>query len=232
MVDSLTGVSLAHIDPGDPEMAKGLTVRSLQAFAGAFVVAGFAALAADEIGASSAVLAHITSPAASTQVTPVVGDLPDVAIEAADGTHTTFAATDGHVRIATMFYSHCPGVCPMTIDALRGIDRQLTPEQQARLSFVLLTLDPTRDSPPALRALARERGIDSSRWLLGRTSAGDARAFASAAHLQYRPLADGSIDHSATLVLVNARGRLLARASDAEDTAEFVAAVRRAVGGQ
>ena len=91
-------------------MAKGLTVRSLQAFGGAFVVAGFAALAADEIGASSAVLAHIASPAASTQVTPVVGDLPDVAIEAADGTHTTFAATDGHVRIATMFYSHCPGV--------------------------------------------------------------------------------------------------------------------------
>ena len=204
-------------------MAKGLTVRPLQVFAAAFAMAGIV---------SPAVFAPITVPVAPSRNASIVGDLPDVAIEAADGTHTSFAATAGHVRIATMFYAHCPGVCPMTIDALRGIERQLTPEQQTRLSFVLLSLDPTRDSPQALRALATERGINSRRWLLGRTSQSDARAFASAVHIQYRPLADGSIDHSVALVLVNAQGRLLARTGDAEDTAQFVAAVRRAVDGQ
>ncbi len=50
----------------------------------------------------------------------------------------------------------------MTIDTLRGIEGQLTTQQRARLGFVLLSLDPTRDSPETLRTLAKERGITSA----------------------------------------------------------------------
>ena len=120
----------------------------------------------------------------------------------------------------------------MTIEALRGIERQLSARQQAALGFVLLSLDPTRDSPQSLRSMAQERGITSSRWLLGRTSVRDARAFASAAHIQYRFLSDGSIDHSTTLALIDPRGRVLARASASDDTSEFVETLRRALDQQ
>jgi protein SCO1/2 len=210
-------------------MVKGLTLRSLPVLVSAFAVAFLVTVMVGAFSDTSAMLGRAVAPAAQSSSATLAGDLPDVSIETADGRHTSFAATGDHVRIATMLYSHCPGVCPMTIEALRGIERQLTAEQQAGLSFVLLSLDPTRDSPQSLRSLARERGITSSRWLLGRTSASDARAFASAAHIQYRFLSDGSIDHSSTLVLVDAQGRVLARAGDSGETAEFVTAVRRAL---
>lgn len=214
-------------------MTKGLTLGSFPALAMAFAICGYATLAIYKVHESSVLLAQAAPLTTNTSSSHTVGDLPDVAIETADGTHTSFAATAGKVRIATMIYAHCPGVCPTTIEALRGIERGLTMEQQDKLSVVLLSLDPTRDSPQALQSFARERGITSSRWLLGRTtSERDAQAFASAVGLRFRPLSDGSIDHSTALALIDARGRLLARASNAGETVEFVAAVRRAVSRQ
>lgn len=203
-------------------MVKGLTLRSLTVLAGAFAVSGLVTMTVGNLGLPLGVLPQTTMPL-------VDGDLPNVAIETADGTHLRFAATAGRVRIATMIYSHCPGVCPMTIQTLQGIEGQLTAAQRQRLGVVLLSMDPTRDTPRALRSLARERQIQSPLWILGRTSESDARAFASAAHIQYRPLSDGSIDHSTALVLLDARGQVIARTSDAGDSSEFVEAVRRAL---
>lgn len=213
-------------------MIKGLVLRCLQVFAIAFAISSLTTLALGGGGTSSSVLSDLTSPAEATPGGTVVAGLPDVAIETADGTRTSFAATGGRVRIATMLYSHCPGVCPLTIGALKGIDRQLTAQQRARLSFVLLSLDPARDSPQALRSLAVERGLTSSHWILGRTSEEDARSFAAATQIRYRALSDGSIDHSTALVLIDASGRVLDRVSDAADTTEFVAAARRALDQQ
>lgn len=213
-------------------MAKSLTLHSLPVLAAAFAVSSLVTMAVGEFVNSSTVMSRALTAHSQPSGTSMAEELPDVAIETADGSHPSFAATAGHVRIATMFYSHCPGVCSMTIEALRGIERQLSARQQAALGFVLLSLDPTRDSPQSLRSIAQERGITSSRWLLGRTSASDARAFATAAHIQYRLLSDGSIDHSTTLALIDPRGRVLARASASDDSAEFVETLRRALDQQ
>jgi len=206
-------------------MTKAVVSSPARLFLTAFAALGLVTLVFD--GTRGGVL-PVGAPRGGQELA-AAGELPNVSIERADGTTTTFAATDGQVRIVTMIYGHCPGVCPMTIDSLRGIDRQLTRQQRSKLNFVLLSLDPIRDTPEALRSLAQERGIASSRWLIGRTSASDARAFASAAHIQYRPLSDGSIDHSTVLVLLDARGRVLARTGDAENAAPFMAVLRGAL---
>jgi len=212
-------------------MLKTVTLRCLQVFAIAFALSCLTTLAVRQSDESSAMLTSLESTQTSAG-TAVASDLPDVAMQTADGTRTSFAATGGRVRIATMFYSHCPGVCPLTIEALRNIDRQLTAAQRSKLSFVLLSLDPARDSPQTLRSLAMQRGLTSPQWILGRTSEDDARSFATAAHIHYRALSDGSIDHSSALVLVDERGRVLSRVSDEADSAEFVAATRHALDQQ
>ncbi len=212
-------------------MAKTLSLQTFQAVAVAFAAAA-AMLMLDEVAASLAAVpfAPVQSDAVAEKArVAAMEEFPNVTIETVAGTHTSFAGTGGHVRVATMFYSHCPGVCPMTIDTLRGIERQLTTRQRAKLGFVLLSLDPTRDSPETLRALAKERGITSPRWLLGRTSEADARAFAAASNIQYRTLSDGTIDHSSALVLLDERGRVLARKAGEGDSTEFVASVRQAL---
>lgn len=159
-----------------------------------------------------------------------VGELPDVQIETASGERTSFAATNGRVRIATMFYAHCPGVCPMTIASLQRLESQLNPAERARVQFVLLSLDPARDSPQVLRSLARTRGIESPAWLIGRTSPQDAQRFAAAANIRYRRLSDGSVDHSSAVLLLDARGNVVSRASDADEPTSLLAALRGELG--
>jgi len=180
---------------------------------------------------AAAVLLLVDGAALSSQLEPmqtgaaVQGDLPDVSIETASGTRTTLSATDGRVRIATMFYTHCPGVCPLTIKRLQDIEQQLPRAGREKLTVVMLSLDPTHDTPSQLRTL----GINSTHWLIGRTSLAETAKFAKAVNIKYRALSDGSIDHSSSLVLLNEQGRVLARAGADDDLAAFAVAVRQAV---
>jgi len=59
------------------------------------------------------------------------------------------------------------------------------------------------------------------------------RSVAAVLGIRYRQLADGEFNHSSMLVLVDANGRILARTEKigTQPDPEFVAAVRKAVGG-
>ena len=203
------------------------------ALVAAAVTAGLAITAS--VGGVSAVneTGVAASPAAHTSGLreSYIGELLDVTIETASGSRIRFAATDGRLRIATMFYTHCPGVCPLTISNLKQLESQLSAAERTQVEFVLLSLDPAHDSPAALRALARERGIDSPGWLLGRTSEADTQRFAAAANVRYRHLSDGSVDHSSTVLLVDPRGRVVTRSNETDGVGELLSAVRTQLRG-
>jgi protein SCO1/2 len=157
-------------------------------------------------------------------------DYRQIPVETSRGTLTSLAATNGHVRIVTMFYSHCPGACPLTVETLQELDRALSAAQRAKLNFVLLSLDPGKDSPGALRTYESQRRIDSNRWIVGRSATADVARLAAALGVKYRTLSDGAVDHSNVIVLLDARGQVLARSTATQVIdGRFLAAVRDAV---
>ena len=137
----------------------------------------------------------------------------------------------GQPRIATMFYSSCPYMCPLIIESGKAIDRSLTPAERARLGVVMVSLDPKRDSPAALTALVKKRGIDAKRWTLLRPEPKDLRSLAAVLGVKYRALADGEFNHTSVLVLLDADGRILARTETigTRPDPEFLVAVRKAL---
>ena len=137
----------------------------------------------------------------------------------------------GKPRIATMFYSNCPYMCPLIIETGKGIDRALTPAERSRLGVVMVSLDPKRDTPAALAALASKRKLDGSRWRLLQPRPQDLRAITGVLQMRYRALADGEFNHTSVLVLLDAEGRVLARSETMgpRPDPEFLAAVRKAV---
>ena len=136
----------------------------------------------------------------------------------------------GKPRVATLFYTSCQYVCPLTVDGLRAIERGLTPAERDRVGYVLVTLDPDRDTPARLAAVKSERHLDSAAWLLLRPEPQDLRSLAGMLGVRYRALADGEFNHTTTLVLLDAEGRVLARTErvGGSEDPEFVAAVRAA----
>jgi protein SCO1/2 len=80
----------------------------------------------------------------------------------------------------------------------------------------------------------RERHLDSPSWTLLQPAAGDVRSLAAILGVRYRALADGEFNHTTTLVLLDAEGRVLARTENvgAAGDKAFSDAVRAAATGR
>ena len=140
-------------------------------------------------------------------------------------------AQRGKPRLVSMFYTSCPYMCPLIVDSGKAVERQLTPAERDRIGITLVSLDPARDTPKALQALAGKRQLDANRWSLLAPREDDVRAIAGVLGVRYRKLDNGEFNHSSELILLDADGRILAR-SDKVGTVpdpEFVAQVRRAL---
>ncbi len=150
---------------------------------------------------------------------------------ATDGGGTaSLQQSNGRVRVVTMLYTHCPGVCPMAIANLQALESRLGAAQRAGLSIVALSLDPERDSVEQLQQFRSARGIDG-RWTLGRPSVDGARRLASGLGIDYRVLADESVDHQSVFVLLGRDGRVLARSGSQNPDPRFFDALQRALAG-
>lgn len=139
----------------------------------------------------------------------------------------------GKPRVATMFYTSCRYVCPLIVDGLREVERSLTEKQRARIGFVLISMDPARDTPEALANVMQERHLDPAGWLLLQPRSEDLRGIAGVLGIRYRALSDGEFNHTTSLVLLDASGRVLARTDriGGDGDSAFLAAVRAATEG-
>ncbi|MFB7242556.1 hypothetical protein CW362_32145 [Streptomyces populi] len=69
------------------------------------------------------------------------------------------AETKGRPTLVYFGYTHCPDVCPLTMNNIAVARKQLPKAEQDKLRVVFVTTDPTRDTPAALGTWLK--GIDS-----------------------------------------------------------------------
>jgi protein SCO1/2 len=119
----------------------------------------------------------------------------------------------GHPVLITMFYASCPAVCPLILDTLRATEKELPLEQRADLRVLMISIDPERDSVDALRKLAEQRRVDTSRWTLARVDSSEVRTIAALLNVQYRKLPGGEYNHSTVITLLTPSGEIEASSS-------------------
>jgi protein SCO1/2 len=131
-----------------------------------------------------------------------------------DGRTAPLAALRGEPTIITMFYTSCQFVCPMIADTIRMTENAMSPAERARLRVVMVSFDPAHDTVAVLHDTALRRSIDIPRWSLARTDAASVRKLAAVLGVQYRPLPNGEFNHSTTIIVLDADGRIAARTSE------------------
>ena len=158
----------------------------------------------------------------------------EATLAAANGKSLEWRALRGTPRVVAMFYASCQAVCPMIVESARAVQRALPEAERGRVGFVLISMDPQRDSPAALAKLQAERHLDAASWLLLQPGERDVRALAAVLGVRYRELADGEFNHTTTLVLLDAEGRVIARTENvgAAGDKTFLDAVRTAAAGR
>lgn len=70
----------------------------------------------------------------------------------------------GKLFVMSFIYTHCPDVCPMTMNNLQRLQDSLSADGINEAKFVTLTYDPNRDTPDVLKKYAEVRGIRFNDW--------------------------------------------------------------------
>jgi protein SCO1/2 len=154
----------------------------------------------------------------------------DLALVDQDGRGLMLRERRGGPVVIAMFYSSCPYMCPLIVEAIKRTEHGLDDAARKRLRVVLVSFDSANDTPPVLKTAAVERHVDLTRWTLARTDPAGVRRLAAVLDVQYRALPRGGFNHSGVLTLLDDEGRIAARTDKLGDVdPEFLAAVQKAV---
>ncbi len=132
--------------------------------------------------------------------------------QAGTGRPFTFRAEPGHLLAAYFGYTQCPDLCPTTMADLKVALGELTPADAARVSVVLVTVDPERDTPEILDAYLGSF-FDADHRVALRTTDPAALARTEEAFLADSAITDTAngveVEHTATTSVVDDQGRVL-----------------------
>jgi cytochrome oxidase Cu insertion factor (SCO1/SenC/PrrC family) len=112
-------------------------------------------------GAAIALVALACAPAPPP---PVLSTLPEFALVDQSGATVDRDVLAGRPFVADFVFTRCVATCPRLTERLAAFGRELPAGSRARL--VSISVDPEHDRPEVLRAWAKARGLDESRWLL------------------------------------------------------------------
>jgi cytochrome oxidase Cu insertion factor (SCO1/SenC/PrrC family) len=112
--------------------------------------------------------------------------------------------------LVTLAYTECESACPMIVHQLKDLRKKLSAEQKTSLHFILLSLKPEADSPPAMKKFMKHHGLKSSDWTFIRGTEEQARLMASHLDMSFGPLKGASrhIMHSSKVALISPDGKL------------------------
>jgi protein SCO1/2 len=139
-------------------------------------------------------------------------DAPDFTLTDQDGHPATLSSLRGNLVLMTFGFTHCPNICPTTLANLSAIIRTLPAADQQRVRVLFITVDPSRDTPPALKDYVSFY----SHGFTGLTGAPDAIARVAKDYgayyesvMQDSQVASNyyTINHSAYVYLINPQGR-------------------------
>jgi protein SCO1/2 len=134
----------------------------------------------------------------------------------------------GHPVLISMFYGSCPSACPLLVSNIARIDAELPADVRADTRVLLVSFDPERDTPEALRDVATRHRLDLSRWTLASAPENDVAGLAAQLGITYRKLPEGGFAHTSVIVALDRDGRMIGRAEGPDaDLTPLVDAITR-----
>ena len=136
-------------------------------------------------------------------------------------------ALAGKVRVVAMVYTSCHATCPLIVADLKRIEASIPAARRDAVGFVLVSLDPERDTPGRLAEWAARTQLDPSRWTLLAGDDGAVRELSAALGVRYQAQADGEVAHTNAITVLDAAGAVAHQQPGLGDPAgATVAAVR------
>lgn len=152
----------------------------------------------------------------------------DYALQTTDGDTFTEATLSEGPTAVFFGFTHCPDVCPTTLGDIAMWQEELPEANEINVFFV--TVDPARDTTDILHGYVD--WVDGVQGVTGSQEEVDKAIEAFRIYAARVPLADGdyTMDHSASVLLFDERGRYTDRIRYQEETESAVAKLKSALG--
>ena len=142
----------------------------------------------------------------------------------ADSKLLTLGSLEGRPVVMAFFFTSCELTCPVTVERLKWIENSLSESERQKVRFVLVSIDPERDTPAKLAAYRQCHRLNSERWTLLRSSPDTTTKLASQLGIAYRNDAFGGVRHSNQISLLNSHGYLVEQQVGIQEGTDRIAA--------
>ncbi|MCE9596757.1 MAG: SCO family protein [Spirochaetia bacterium] len=124
------------------------------------------------------------------------------------GKEITLVDLSGRIQIVGLVFTHCIQICPAIVSDMQAIEKTIPWYRKNQIHFVLLTIDPARDTPEVLASYMQKRQLSSERWTLLSGNPADTSDLAALLGIKVQALPDGSFAHSRMITVLNASGQV------------------------
>lgn len=116
----------------------------------------------------------------------------------------------GRPRLVALVYTSCAYACPRIMKDMKRIEGELRAAGEDA-GFVLISIDPERDTPPRLLEYATSTRLDPNDWTLLTGTEDAVLELAALLGVRYRRISDTDFEHSNVITLLDAEGRIVHR---------------------
>lgn len=126
-----------------------------------------------------------------------------------NGTRVQLSDFRGKKVLLTFVFAHCYAMCPTILHQTLGAWKLLRPEEQAGLQLVFITLDPWRDTPASLSAVAERWQVPAGARVLSGEVDAVTRVLDAWKMPWKRDEKNGDIAHPALTYLLDGEGQIV-----------------------
>lgn len=123
-----------------------------------------------------------------------------------DGSTIKLDALKGKTVVAAMVFTHCQSACPRIVADMQRIQKEVG--NIANAQYVLISMDPERDTPERFVEFSNEMQLDPN-WVLLSASQSATDEIANVLGIRVKKLSDGGFDHSNAIFVIDPNGIII-----------------------
>lgn len=125
-----------------------------------------------------------------------------------DGKDIEMIDLKGDVLVMVMIYTSCKAACPRLVADMRNIESRVPKNTKQNVKYVLVSIDPTVDTPETLKAFSIENQMVGDKWVFLRSTEENTREFAAVLAVNYKRIDPVDFSHSNIISVFNTKGEL------------------------
>lgn len=122
------------------------------------------------------------------------------------GDEIEFKDLSGEVLVVVMIYTSCQSACPRLVADMKGIESKISPSAPKGVRYVLVSIDPTHDTPERLQQFSIENEMTDSKWLFLQGTEESVRDFANVLAVRYSQISPIDFSHSNIISVFDQHG--------------------------